>query len=68
MAAPETETARLLAPGDDAKTSWRAKSGSWRTIGAGLTVRTADDAWNAVSRTKRSRVACNQRKSRHPAH
>ena len=44
MSAPETETARLLAPGDDAKTSWRAKSGSWRTIGAGLTVRTADDA------------------------
>ena len=44
MSAPETETARLLAPGDDAKTSWRAKSGSWRTIGAGFTVRTADDA------------------------
>jgi hypothetical protein len=39
MSAPEAETARLLAPEDDAETSWRTKSASWRTIGAGVTVR-----------------------------
>jgi hypothetical protein len=40
MAAPESETAGLLASGDDAKPVWRVKHTPWRTIGAGVTVRT----------------------------
>lgn len=40
MSALETESARLLAPEDDGKMSWRTKSASWRTVGAGVMVRT----------------------------